>query len=57
MQALHESVKKFERSGVSGEMGENITTIVKLLLVVCANIDDINNLPSKAKLNVLKGFC
>ena len=56
LQELHDSINNFGRSSISGEAGKNITTIVKFLLVVCAKLAEVNDLPSKAKLYVLEVF-
>ena len=56
VQALHDSIKNFGRSGIAGELGETTTIIVNLLLVVCAKLSDISNLPPKAKCTRLKFF-
>ena len=56
VQALHDSIKNFGRSGVAGEPVKTITTTVKLLIIFCAKLSEINNLTSKAKLYMLEGF-
>ena len=44
VQALHDSINNFGRSGVAGELYKNITMIVKLLLFVCDKLAKINDL-------------
>ena len=56
VKALYDSINKFGSSVIESELGENITTIVKVLLVVCTKLSDIYNLPSKSKFHVLVFF-
>ena len=57
VQALHDCIENFGIFGIVGEPGKNITTIVKFFLVVFSNLDEIDNLPSKAKLHMIEVFC
>ena len=45
VQALHDSIKNFVRYDVSGEPCNNITTLVKFLLIFCAKLSEIKYLP------------
>ena len=56
VKALHDSIKNFGIYVIAGETRENITKIVRFLLVVCAKLSEINDLPSKFKLYVIEGF-
>ena len=56
VQELHDYFDKFGRSGVVGVLGENITTIVNFLIIVCTKLAEINNLTYKSKFHVLGCF-